>query len=261
MDFLPITDALKQMMGRFHKGFRPRTQSATFWKQRHVSVAMLNCPSNLHGDAVAQIEKWRQNDNTPKGTPRVAQDSTLPVILFSVARDFSFQSGTGRAINAPAVLTLPDYIDAQGRTVNLSVVRVSIPVQVAIVADDPYTAKHLAVSFCYYLNQLPKSAIKATWRFAEYGGAALALPVTIERSDPIPVHTPANEPYLTVLVIDMTLLASIPELGGLTAQQREDLALNEDGTGSAGGTIPRIEEIDYQDKTTDFHVLLPEDAP
>lgn len=239
MNFDPVTLALSNVMAEFHDVYIPRTRSAAFWKARATNTAILMAPSDLHGDAVAQIIKWRQNDNTPDGEPIVRQGSTLPVVLFSLARDFSLLSGYGKPILHQIPVSLPQ--DSEHRLVALSVMRVGIPAQVAIVADNPTTAKSIAAAFALYLDRLPKDRFMADFRFEEYG-QSIPLPITYERNDPMPVTMPANERYLSVLVVDLVVQATIPELTG--------------EHGEYAGELPVIREVDYRNHTTDHHEVL-----
>lgn len=248
MNFDPVTLALGNLMAEFHDSYIPRTRSAEFWKQRDTSTAILLAPSDLHGDAVAQIVKWRQKDHTPNGQPLVRQGSTLPVVLFSIARDFSLLSGYGKPVLHRIPVKLPN--DPEPRVIDLSIMRVGIPAQVAVVADDPTTARSMAAAFAMYLDRLPKNQFMADFKFPEYD-QSIALPITYERNDPMPVNMPASERYLSILVIDLVVQAVIPELNGVVAGE----------SGQYAGESPLINEVDYHNQTTEYHVVLPEDQP
>lgn len=249
MNFDPVTLALGNLMADFHDSYIPRTRSAEFWKQRDTSTAILLAPTDLHGDTVAQITKWRSTDKTTaSGQSIVRQGNTLPVVLFSIARDFSMLSGYGKPFLHRVPVKLPD--DPEPRVIDLSIMRVGIPAQVAVVADDPTTARSMAAAFAMYLDRLPKNQFMADFKFPEYD-QSIALPITYERNDPMLVNMPASERYLSILVIDLVVQAAIPELNGLVAGE----------SGEYAGESPLITEVDYHNQTTEYHVVLPEDQP
>lgn len=203
-----FSDPLKMALGLhlqgFQRGLMPDTRAVLEFMRRPFMDAVKLAPDRMI-DAVDEIiDAYRKNDNVPGKQPVTA----LPIVLVAVGKDYT-PSGSeyGRVVADPIFVQIPG--DKKERIFRLRVVKRDYRAQVVVMAAEGVTASSLAMQLHLYCAAMARRTLAAQHRFA---GVSTYWGVQIEDPEISAISSPAGEGVknATVLVVDMTLRATIP---------------------------------------------------
>ena len=207
-------------MGSFYASLVPTTPALQQFTTRGLKKSILWAPARMSGAAEEMLSAWQKNgtDSATTAPPE------MPVILVAMAKDYM---PTGRDFTRQIADNIQVIVpgDAKERLFGLRVAAGDIRAQVAIFAHDTGTASSIASQFLLYLDTVHGRRFPATFTHA---GVATEWPVQVESPDAPASSVPTDAKNLTILIIDLTLKASIPLYDAPAAGQPND------GQGTAG---------------------------
>lgn len=202
--FEPVKAGFGEFMGQFYASIVPTTKPLQAYVERGLAKSVAWAPARMVDAAEEMLSSWQRNDTSPQAS----KPADLPVILVGMAKDYT-PTGTDytRQMADRRMVMLPG--DPKERLFGLRTVAGDIRAQVAIFATDEPTAKSLAAQFLLFLDGSSQRRFAARHQFA---GLSLDWPVQIESPDSPAAAVATEAKNLTVLVVDLTLKASIPVL-------------------------------------------------
>lgn len=207
-------------MGSFYASLVPTTPALQKLTTRGLKKSILWAPARMIDAAEEMLSAWQKNDTDSATTA----PPEMPVILVAMAKDYM---PTGRDFTRQIADNIQVIVpgDAKERLFGLRVAAGDIRAQVAIFAHDTGTASSIASQFLLYLDTVHGRRFPATFTHA---GVATEWPVQVESPDAPASSVPTDAKNLTILIIDLTLKASIPLYDAPAAGQPND------GQGTAG---------------------------
>jgi hypothetical protein len=202
----PVRIGFGGFMGAFYASLVPTTPALQQFTTRGLKKSILWAPSRMVDAAEEMLAAWQKNDTDSATTA----PPEMPVILVAMAKDYM---PTGRDFTRQLADSIPVMLpgDAKERLFGLRVAAGDIRAQVAIFAHDTGTASSIASQFLLYLDTVHGRRFPATFTHA---GVATEWPVQVESPDLPASSIPTDAKNLTMLVIDLTLKASIPLYDG-----------------------------------------------
>lgn len=217
----PLEIGLGTYMSEFYAQLVADTPAMEEYIARGLAKSIVWVPGRMVDDVQAMLDEWRKNDNdkatsTPSGTPGLS--SFLPVMLVGMAKDFSpalidFGASVGTAIDVAS----PD--DPYGRTFKLRLSVNEYRAQVVIIAPEAHTAHSIAMQFHLWANG-PGGRRFKHWH--EHAGQRHDFPAVLEEIDLGAVDGKAEQKNLTILLVDMSIRASIPLFQSPKADEASD---------------------------------------
>ena len=200
--FEPVKVAFGAFMGGYYAALVPTTKALQGYVTRGLGKAILWAPARMVDAAEEMLASWQRND-TDQATTRPPD---MPVIIVAMARD-TVPTGRDftRQLAEREYVILPD--DPQERAFGLRTIAADIRAQVAIFAHDEPTARSLAAQLIGYLDAAPNRRMWADYPFA---GFVLPWPVQVETPEVPAMAIPTEAKNLTILVVDLTLKATVP---------------------------------------------------
>jgi hypothetical protein len=216
----PVRIGFGGFMGSFYASLVPTTPALQLFTTRGLKKSILWAPARMVDAAEEMLSAWQKNDTDSATT----MPPEMPVILVAMAKDYM---PTGRDFTRQLADSIPVMLpgDAKERLFGLRVAAGDIRAQVAIFAHDTGTASSIASQFLLYLDTVHGRRFPATFTHA---GVTTEWPVQVESPDVPASSIPTDAKNLTMLIVDLTLKASIPLYDGPA-----DDAPN-DGQGTAG---------------------------
>jgi hypothetical protein len=216
----PVRIGFGGFMGAFYASLVPTTPALQQFTTRGLKKSILWAPARMVDAAEEMLAAWQKNDTDSATT----MPPEMPVILVAMAKDYM---PTGRDFTRQLADSIPVMLpgDAKERLFGLRVAAGDIRAQVAIFAHDTGTASSIASQFLLYLDTVHGRRFPATFTHA---GVTTEWPVQVESPDVPASSIPTDAKNLTMLIVDLTLKASIPLYDGPA-----DDAPN-DGQGTAG---------------------------
>lgn len=202
--FESVKAGFGEFMGQFYRLLVPTTRPMQAYVERGLARSIAWAPARMVDAAEEMLGSWRRNDTSPQPS----KPAELPVILVGMAKDYMPTTADyTRQMADRQMIMIPG--DPKERLFGLRTVAGDLRAQVAIFASDEPTAKSLASQFLLFLDGSARRRFSARHAFA---GMGLDWPVQIEAPD-VPASAVATEAKnLTILVIDLTLKASVPLL-------------------------------------------------
>lgn len=202
--FEPVKAGFGDFMGQFYASIVPTTKPMKAYVERGLAKSIAWAPARMVDAAEEMLGSWQRNDTSPNPT----KPADLPVILVGMSKDY-VPAGRDytRQVADREMVMIPG--DAKERLFGLRTIAGDIRAQVAIFSSDEPTAKSLASQFLLFIDGSSRRRFTARHQFA---GLSLDWPVQIESPDSPASAVATDAKNLTILVIDITLKASIPLL-------------------------------------------------
>jgi len=232
--FEPVKAGLGVFLQRFYVGLVPTTTGMHRFAARGFPNCVAWAPTRMIDKAEEMLAAWHKND-TDQAATRPPQ---LPAILVAIAKDYTPVSRSfGAQIADPIDVFIPG--DPKHRYFEMRLVQGEVRAQVAIFAHDEPTAKSLAAQFLLFLDSSSNRGFKAVFPFA---GVDNEFPVQVETPDSPAMNVDTGSKNMTVLVIDLTLICSIP-LFQAPAEGEPNDGKGVPGTDDPAG-YPLVESVD-----------------
>ncbi|CAE6901448.1 hypothetical protein [Paraburkholderia domus] len=230
--------ALGAYLERWHQCLVPTTPALTEYASRAYATSVAWAPGRMVDAASEMLGAWRRNDNTGKTT-----GALLPVALVALAKDYVPVPGDhSRQIANEVFVTIPS--DTKERIFKLRQIQGLRRGQILIAAAEEETARNLVQQLILFINAVENRYFQATYRFA---GIDQPWPITVETTDiPAEVAPDGEEKNLTLLVVDVHFLESIPLFKGPTQTEPNDG--QGDGTPDNPSGYPKVNIITIQDQ-------------
>lgn len=230
--------ALGGYLERWHQCLVPTTPALTEYAARAFATSVAWAPGRMVDAASEMLGAWRRNDNIGK-----TSGALMPIALVALAKDYVPVPGNhSRQIANETYVTIPS--DPKERIFKLRQIQGLRRGQILIVASEEETARNLMQQLILFINAVENRYFQATYRFA---GIDQPWPITIETTNiPAEVAPDGEEKNLTLLVIDMHLLESIPLFKAPTQAEPNDG--QGDGTPDNPSGYPKVNIITIQDE-------------
>jgi len=202
------SDALKigfgEYMGRWYSGLQSSTCAMQSFIDRGFGLSVQYTVGRMIDDVQAMLDSYRKNENTTVNNA----NSKLPVVLVAVAKDYTTTGGDWLGRQTPVeYVRITDEQDAAVYKYSQSMY--DVRVQVAFFAAEEATARALARSFGWFVNQYENRRFNQTYTWGEY---ELLIPVMIENPDLIFMNSATDQKNMTILSCDLTLKVTVPQL-------------------------------------------------
>lgn len=213
-----FTDPIKAAFGRylqeFHKLLIADTKAMAEFANRDFAKAAVWAPGRIIDQVEDMLASWRKNDTSQATQPK----TQLPIMIACMGKDFvpappEFGRGLGDAVD----VIIPT--DPKERLFKMRVVVADIRTQVAIIAADDSTARSIALQLHAYTSAIGNRSFHTTYKLA---GIDDHWPVMLEIPDLMAMSAPTEVKNLTMLVLDVTLRATVPLLTAPKAAEAND---------------------------------------
>lgn len=230
--------ALGAYLERWHAHLVPTTPALTEYASRDFATSVAWAPGRMVDAASEMLGAWRRNDNIGKTTGAI-----MPVAIVALAKDYVPVPGDhSRQIANEIFVTIPS--DPKERIFKLRQIQGLRRGQILIAASEEETARNLMQQLILFINAVENRYFQATYTFA---GIAQQWPITVETTDiPAEVAPDGEEKNLTLLVIDVHFLESIPLFKAPTQAEPNDG--QGDGTPGNPSGYPKVNVITVKDK-------------
>lgn len=203
-----FTDPIKAAFGRYLGGFYAQvigdTPAVAEFAQRGFSRSAVWAPGRMVDQVEEMLAAWRKNDTELHAKP----NPYLPVMIAAMSNDFTpAPTEYVRPLADAAYVRLPG--DQKGRVFKLRVAVAAVKTQVAICAQDPGSAKSIAMQLDLWCKESRNRRFYARFPLA---GFDEPWPVTLEMPELMAVPTPQDVKNLTVLTVDIDMHATVPML-------------------------------------------------
>ncbi|MCP5245687.1 MAG: hypothetical protein H6937_06990 [Burkholderiales bacterium] len=239
----PVKKAFGIYLEGFYNSIVPTTKSLREYVSRGHATSIGWAKDRLVDDAEAILESYYKNDTQDGPT----QPPELPVILIAMDKNYT---PTGREYTRQVTadddlwVILPD--DSKERAFDIRVMAGDIRAQLAIFAHTSDTARSLAAQFLLYVDSPLRRHFNASYEFA--GQVMNDWPVQIETPDMPASDIKTDSKNMTILVIDITLHASIPLFGAPKVGEPND-GKGIPGTDDPAGHPVVVEVINKREDT------------
>lgn len=234
--------ALGAYLERWHQQLVPTTPALTEYAARSFATSVAMVPGRMVDAASEMLAAWRRNDNIGKTT-----GALMPIALVALAKDYVPVAGDqSRQIANEVFVTIPS--DPKERIFKLRQIQGVRRGQILIAASEEETARNIVQQLILFMNAVENRYFQATYRFA---GIDQSWPVTIETTDiPAEVAPDGDEKNLTLLVVDIHFLESIPLFKAPTQSEPNDG--QGDGTPDNPSGYPKVTKITVKDCDNGF---------
>jgi len=198
----PIELGLAQYMVGFHGSLVADTQAMQEYAAREVAKSIVWVPGRMIDDVEKMLAEWRKNENN--AGPGLS--SMLPVAFLALDKNFLPVLPEFGVAVPDMPIVFPD--DELGRVYSCSTTCNEYKAQLVFIAPEAATAHSLILQFNHWTTQGP-----AGRRFAteyEFAGFKQKFPAVFEAIDYGGVASNLDQTNLTILVVDMTIRATVP---------------------------------------------------
>lgn len=204
--FEPVKVGFGQFMGRFFATLRPTTQQMQEYVQREAKKAIMWAPGRMVDAAEDMLGSYLKADVEHEQVQKPYRMSRLPVVIVAMAKDHS-ASGRDytRQVADPEWIIMPD--DPLKRLFKVQTVAADLRIQVAVFAHDEPSARSIAAQFQLFLDRTENRAFTSPVTFA---GVLSQWPAQFETPEAPAVSIQTEAKNLTILVMDLTIKATIP---------------------------------------------------
>jgi hypothetical protein len=233
-----LQTALGGYLERWHKHLVPTTPALTEYAARAFATSVAWAPGRMVDAASEMLAAWRRNDNIGKTT-----GALMPVALVALAKDYAPVPGDhSRQIANEMYVTIPS--DPKERIFKMRKIEGLRRGQILIGASEEETARNLMQQLILHINAVENRYFYATYRFA---GIDQPWGITVETTDiPAEVAADTEEKNLTMLVIDVHFIESIPLFKAPTQSEPNDG--QGDGTPDNPSGYPKLNVITFTDE-------------
>jgi hypothetical protein len=237
-----LQSALGAYLQRWHQCLVPTTPSLTEYAARDFATSVAWAPGRMVDAASEMLAAWRRNDNVGKTT-----GALIPIALVALAKDYVPVAGDhSRQIANEVEVIIPG--DTKERIFKLRQIQGLRRGQILIAAAEEETARNMVQQLILFINAVENRYFQATYRFA---GIDQPWPITVETTDiPAEVAPDAEEKNLTLLVVDVHFLESIPLFKA--PKQTEPNDGQGDGTPDNPSGYPKVTRILVEDVDNGF---------
>lgn len=220
--------AIKAALGRYLQHWHGRmfadTPALREYATRSFDKAAMWAPGRMVDQVEEMLEAYRKNDAAQADQPK----PKLPIVLVAMAKDFMpAPPEYGRGMGDEQDVIIPS--DDRERLFRMSVVVVDLRVQIAIAAPEEGTAHSIALQLHRHTSTVSNRLFYADIPVA---GIPQKWPVQIELPDLNGMNVATDVKNLTILLLDLTLRATVPMLRAPAAGEEND------GRGGANATDP-----------------------
>jgi hypothetical protein len=210
----PIKEAFARYMGRYYDQLVADTKALAEFKGRGLAKSIVWAPDRMVDQVTEMITAWRRNDTSSGEQPT----PFVPVMIAAMAKDYT---------PAPVDFTIPlaDPIDVmlpsdtKKRAFKMRTVAAQVRTQVAIVASEESTARSLAMQLHLFARAAANRRMHASYPLA---GLDEWWPVVLEMPDLSGVAPPDEAKNLTILTVDIVMMATVPLLMAPTGAASND---------------------------------------
>jgi hypothetical protein len=217
----PLEIGFGKYMGDFYAQLVADTPAMTEYVSRGLAKSIAWVPGRMVDDVKAMLDEWRKNDNErtngkPGGAPGLT--SFLPVMLVGMAKDFNpAPPDWGLPVGSAMDVMNPD--DPEQRMFKVRTSMNDYRAQVVIIAPEGHTAHSLAMQFNLWANG-PGGRRFKHWH--EHAGQLHDFPAVLEQIDLGAIDAKAEQTNLTILIVDLTIRATIPLFQAPKADEPND---------------------------------------
>ncbi len=200
----PIKAAFGDYLREFHEQLFADTPAMAEFAARPFAEAAVWAPGRMIDQVEDMLASYRKNDNSQAVKPK----TPLPIMIACMAKDFvPAPPEFGRGLGDPVDVMIPD--DPKERVFSMRVVVAEIRTQVALVAADDATARSMALQLHAWTSAIGNRIFYSTYKLA---GIDDRWPVMLEMPDLMAMNSPTEVKNLTMLVLDISLRATVPLL-------------------------------------------------